>query len=177
MIKKYSIWLISTEKTRQYLKTKEDYLRKIYSGDEFIPHVTILGEICGEEVELIDSLLRVLDKTKLSNLVMQDVSFSTTFFQSIFIRIKPTAELLELNMHLKTMFHSENDFFVPHISLLYGIEEMKIREQAAAQIKLEIFDYEIESIGLVEVGGNIKDFKIVCTFPIGGNSLSGIVDY
>ena len=55
-----------------------------------------------------------------------------------------------------------NDFFIPHISLMYGFEDMKLREKISEKIQLKEKSILFDKIVLVDLANSIKDMKIIC---------------
>lgn len=131
----YSIVIIPPEPVFTKLKKIIDKLAKEFKGPIFEPHMTLAGNI---EMDLpqLEQKLNVLSQIDKLDLSLGEVSFSTTYFQNIFIRVNSTHELLELNINAKKLFGIENNVFMPHISLLYGDQDMKKREEAASKIKI-----------------------------------------
>lgn len=127
---KYSIWIIPPEPLYTKLKNIIDNLSKDFNGPSFEPHMTILGDIDADLTDIkakAHTLASTIDKLDLST---GTVSFSTTYFQSVFVRITSTAALMQLNLNAKQLFNMPDSVFMPHISLLYGDHDMVIRENA-----------------------------------------------
>jgi len=101
------------------------------------------------------------------NLTLGQVSFSTTYFQSVFVRVESTAELLDLNLDLKKEFEMENNVFMPHISLLYGVDDMRLREKIASDIKIARFSFRADRLIIVPVDGNPHGWKSGLEIPFG----------
>jgi len=135
MKKLYTIWIIPPEPVYSEVKKIINSLSEKYSGPEFEPHMTLLGNIDLPLPEVIKRT-RVLAKSiKKLNLISGPVFFSTTYFQSALLRINSSAELIQLNLEAKKLMDMNNDVFMPHISLMYGDHSMEIRERAASEIK------------------------------------------
>lgn len=131
----YSIVIIPPEPLYSQLKKVIDELAKEFDGPIFEPHMTLLGNI---EMDLgqLKEKLNVLSQINKLDLKLGEVSLSTTYFQNVFIRVNPTHQFLELNINAKNLFGIENNVFMPHISLLYGNQDMKKREEAASKINI-----------------------------------------
>lgn len=113
-----------------------DRLSNRYHGPRFDPHMTLLGDIDGNlsaVEQKIKDLAKGLEKLELT---LGPVSFSTTYFQSVFVRVNSNAKLMQLNLEAKKLFDMENNVFMLHISLLYGDHDMATREKAAASVDL-----------------------------------------
>lgn len=140
-----------------------------YKGPVFRPHMTILGDI-EAPLEDIKKLLQNLG-SGISELELSfgPISFSTTYFQSVFVRVNSTAKLLQINLDIKKQLGLENTVFMPHISLLYGGHTMHEREDIAAGIKIKHSSFSVKEFVIWSGGSeNPIDWKIVATIPFGG---------
>ncbi|HJY98380.1 MAG TPA: 2'-5' RNA ligase family protein [Patescibacteria group bacterium] len=131
---KYSIWLIPPEPAFSQIKSVIKQLSNDYGGPLFEPHITLVGNI-DQDLSQIEKKLKLLssgiEKFELS---FGPVSFSTTYFQSVFLRVNSTAKLMDLSLTIKTTLGLENDVYMPHASLLYGNHSMTVREEIASKI-------------------------------------------
>lgn len=159
---KYSIWLVPEECGKRSVQDIINSLQRKYGGDTFTPHLTILGEINGEEAEIKKIFVDSTKEFRPLKVYLDRVAFSTTFFQDVFILVKPTSDLLELNLNLKKRFGMPNDFFVPHISLMYGFEAVEVREKISEKIQFTEKCLLFNKVVLVDLGNSIKDMKSIC---------------
>lgn len=145
----YSIWVIPPEPIFSQLKNTIDELSRKYNGPVFESHMTLLGNINNELPEIeqkVKELATHVDKLELS---FGSVSFSTTYFQSVFVRVNSTAELMQLNLNAKEIFSMGNDVFMPHISLLYGNHDMAIREEAASSLHFPASSFVVKEFVII----------------------------
>lgn len=161
-MKKYSVWLVPEESGKRSIQNKIDLLSSKYGGEVFTPHLTIVGEICGDESDIKRIFMESIDDFLPMKVYIEKISFSTTFFQDVFILIKPTSELLELNLKLKKKFDMPNDFFVPHISIMYGYEDIALRETISQSIEFKEKYFMMNKIVLVDLGIGVKNMKEIC---------------
>lgn len=132
----FSIWVIPPEQVYSQLKNVIYELSRQYNGSRFEPHMTILGNIDKDLSEIEQKLKELANSVDKLELSLGSVSFSTTYFQSVFVRVNSTAKLMQLNLDAKKLFDMENSVFMPHISLLYGNHNMVTREAAASGLHL-----------------------------------------
>lgn len=161
----YSIWVIPPEPIFSQLKNTVDELSRKYNGPIFEPHMTLLGNIDSQLAKIEQNakvLAARLDKLELS---LASVSFSTTYFQSVFVRINSTAKMMQLNLDAKKIFSMENDVFMPHISLLYGHHDMTIREKAASSLRLPASSFVIKEFVITPAVTNPDRWKHLTTIP------------
>lgn len=147
------------------LKNAVNELVRKYNGPVFEPHMTLLGNINNGLPEIeqkAKELAAHLDKLELS---LGPVSFSTTYFQSVFIRVNSTAKLIQLNLDAKKIFSMENDVFMPHISLLYGDHDMTIREEVASSLQFPAFSFVIKEFVITPAVTNPDQWEHSATIP------------
>lgn len=138
-----------------------------YDGPVFEPHATLLGSFDSEVDQVIEKMTPIVAELPPLNLELGNVSFSTTFFQSVFVRVNSTAPLMELNLKAKEAFGVDNDVFMPHISLLYGDHPMKVRHQAVSQVSLEPAKFIINELTITPGDPDISNWRSLGTIPFG----------
>ena len=161
----YSIWVIPPEPIFSQLARIIYGLSQKYISPIFEPHMTLLGNINNELPEIerkVKELATHVDKLELS---FGSISFSTTYFQSVFVRVNSTAKLMQLNLDAKEIFSMENDVFMPHISLLYGNHEMTIREKATSSLQLPASSFVIREFVITPAVTNPNQWKHLTTIP------------
>ncbi len=167
MFERYSIWALPEQSTEQELQKIITLFSQLYGGPHFEPHMTLLGDVKGESaqmVDVVDELAAGLDELSLR---FGEVSFSTTFFQSVFIRVLATAQLMEQNLKAKRLFQLENNLFMPHVSLLYGDHAMETREEAAYRVFLPNTVYNVNRLALVPSTPDPSEWDILHQAKIG----------
>lgn len=160
MLNLYSLWIIPSPDTKKRLKKIIIDLSKKYDGPVFEPHMTLLGNIHSEESECVKNTKVLASQIKPFTVSFGDISFSTTYFQSVFLRIKSSAKLMEVNLKAKKLFNIKNNVFMPHISLLYGDHEMKIREKISSRIHLPTnLSFKVNQIVVTPSTPNPSEWK------------------
>jgi len=136
----YSLWLIPSSPVYEYLTNYIADLAEKYQTASFEPHLTplIIGFSEFSQEELIAKTQELADKIGAIPLELGPVSMSNTFYQSVFVRVKASAVLMEAHLTAKEIFEIKDEhFFMPHMSLLYADFFMKQREEIMKEIKLE----------------------------------------
>lgn len=167
---KYSVWIIPPQPVFDELNTIISDLSAEYKGPVFKSHMTLLGSTECELDDIRKAVEAVAKNTKKLNLTLGPISFSTTYYQSVLVRVGTTARLMQLNLDLKKALGIENNVFMPHISMMYGDHDMKTREEIAAKIKLQNTSFIADSIVIVPITENSKpeDWEPVVTIPLVG---------
>lgn len=162
---KYSIWIVPPEPIEAHLRQTVEKLAKEFKGPIFEPHMTLLGDIEGDIAdfkEKAQQLASTIDELELS---LGSVSFSTTYFQSVFVRVNSTAKLMNLNLEAKKLFGVSNNVFMPHISLLYGDHEMQVREKASSTVKLPEVSFTVKELVVIPATNNPDEWEHLLTIP------------
>lgn len=90
---RYSIWIIPPQPLfDEFSKIINDLANK-YKGPVFKPHLTILGSIDRELTDIQKAVESIAQNTEKLNLSLGPVSFSTTYFQSVFVRVNSSSNL------------------------------------------------------------------------------------
>ncbi len=165
---KYSIWIIPSEPLESTLKQVVVRLAKELEGPEFEPHMTLLGDIEGDLTELKEKVKQLASKIDKLELSLGSVSFSTTYFQSVFVRVNSTAELMKLNLEAKKLFGVSNNVFMPHISLLYGDHDMEVREQASLKVNIPEAFFIVKELVVIPATSNPNEWEHLATIPFSG---------
>lgn len=167
---KYCVWIIPPQPVFDELNKIISDLSAQYKGPVFKPHMTLLGSTECELDDMQKAVETIAKNTKKLQLSLGPVSFSTTYYQSVLVRVGSTAELMQLNLDLKKALGIENNMFMPHISLMYGEHDMKTREEIATKIKPQNISFIADSIVIVPVAekSEPEDWKPVTAIPLTG---------
>lgn len=167
---KYCVWIIPPQPVFDELNKIISDLSAEYKGLVFKSHMTLLGSTECELDDIRKAVEAVAKNTKKLKLSLGPVSFSTTYYQSVLVRVGTTAQLMQLNLDLKKALGIENNIFMPHISLMYGDHDMKTREEIAAKINLQNTSFIADSIVIVPVAEKSKpeDWEAIATILFTG---------
>lgn len=156
---KYSIWAVPPEPVLSQLKKIIKEASEKYDSPVMEPHITIVGNIEAEVDSIEDVSKKIISSKKEFELTLGEVSFSTTYFQSVFVRVKSQASLMQLNIDLKEAFGLNNDVFMPHMSLFYGDHDMDIREKIAKEISSLSGSFMVKEVVIVPSTKNPNEWK------------------
>ena len=166
---KFTIWITPPEPIYSQIKAVIDRLSLGYKGPQFEPHMTLLGDFYGENLSEVEQKAKKLATINKLELTLGPVSFSTTYFQSVFVRTNSNAKLMQLNLDAKKLFSKENDVFMPHMSLLYGDQDMATREKAASSVELRPVSFAVDKLVIIPADSDDpKDWKPIATIPFIG---------
>ena len=162
---KYSVWLLPSSEVSLSLQKVIEDLAVRYGGPSFEPHITVASGIEGPLENVIHTVETIAEQFQPFMLTSTEVSFSTTYFQSVLLRIQSGASLLELNVALKEKAGVPNELYMPHISLMYGNHDMQTREQIAQEVSLPPLDFPVEKMVIVPMVPDPKDWKHQAEIP------------
>lgn len=152
----YSLWLVPHEdKVKSYLSHVVMDLANKYHGPEFEPHTTLLGDLPLTLDEITIGCEKLATKTKPFHVETGTVEYSTTYYQCIFARIKPTPQLMELyDVARRTFGLTEPSVFMPHTSLFYGNSTYPERHEIIKSLEFKPQTFSINSIVVTPGGEN-----------------------
>lgn len=162
----YSIWLIPPEPVYSKVQQVINSLAEKYQSPIIEPHITVLGKIEKDFPEIKENIVKLTRSLQPLHLKLGPISFSTTYYQSVFVRIESSAELLALNLRAKQIFERKNDVYMPHASLLYGDHNMKFREKVASGLQLPMLDFVVKKLVVVPSLPDPKDWKHLITINL-----------
>jgi 2'-5' RNA ligase len=164
----YTIWLIpKEEKVRAYLTSIIKNLAQKYDGPQFEPHSTLLGDIQLPFNDIQNGCKKIIENIKPFTVETGSVEYSTTYYQCLFVRVKPNPKLMILYDLAKQVFGMVNpSVFTPHISLFYGNIPYSTRHEMMKTIIFEPQQYSIDSL-IVTPGGEHppSEWEHILTVP------------
>lgn len=168
MHEKFSLWIVPPPNFAKPLEEIIFRLSKEHNSSSFSAHMTLIGDISGDEKTIFERTKELASSTDQFPLILGEISFSTTFFQSVFVRVESSGALMDLNLKAKEIFGVDNNVFMPHISLLYGDHPMSTREQIASELELPSdLSFNAEKLTIIPTPTMIpKDWKSIAEIPL-----------
>lgn len=164
MEEQYSLWITPSGEVKDILQKIINKLSSSYNGPIFEPHMTLLGNIKTNKDQMIENARKLSSMLRQFSLSFSEVSFSTTYFQSVFIRVRSTSSLMNANMKAKEIYKDENTVFMPHISVLYGDHSMEEREKIAGSIAVPELTFIAGSLVVVPSAKDIATWTPIAEF-------------
>jgi 2'-5' RNA ligase len=162
----YSLWLKLPHSVEQILQSLCDQLAVQHNGPTFEAHITLTTGITGNEKLIQEQISEILKDTDPLSLSTLDVACSVTYFQAVFLRISPTAELLDLNLKIRKAFSLEPELFMPHVSLFYGKDEMSERLEIAQQIEIDPTEFVVDTLVLTPAVPDPKKWEHLAEYKL-----------
>ena len=142
-------------------------LNKIYKnindnlkGPLFEIHLTLSGPIKNKNKEIINKFFLLKKMIELIEIETVDYLYSENYYESLFIKIKKSNELMDLKFTIDKIFNLSNKEYNPHISLFYGntLEEKKL--EIISKISKPPKRIKLKKLCLVNIEENINKWKI-----------------
>lgn len=163
----YSLWIVPPIRIGEPLQEVIANLSVKNGSPDFEPHITLLGDVSSDLKSLKQKAELLASKLKPFPISFSEVSFSTTYFQSVLVRVKATAALMNANMLAKEIYKVDNNVFMPHMSLMYGNQDMKGREKVVSEVVLpKNISFEVSKLVIIPSTQNPKDWVHIAEFEI-----------
>jgi hypothetical protein len=167
----YSIWLASSDELFDKLSTVIKRLSNRHLAPVFRPHVTLSGQIEAEEREIRLKMKQLIAEIKPFNICLGSLGQGGSYFQSLFLTIRPSRELLRINNLAKELFGITHNIYQPHISLMYGyFDEHKRREIGQDLLDVMALEGEcliMDRIIIHRTEGDVGRWREVVAFDLG----------
>lgn len=172
-IPRYSIWLEPQGDLQNRLSTIIKQLSQRFDSEEFSPHVTLLGSLEGDEIDItrktkdLSTLLKPYIIELTGEVVCEEV-----WSRAMIVLAKQTPQVLQANEIARKVFNIQiQDPYVPHLSLMYTKSksvDIEIRKNVADEFDPNLLkgSFEVTSINLCRIYEDIEKWHKVKDFPI-----------
>ena len=164
----YSIWLMPSGQVRDELSKTISHLSNQYATPVFQPHVTLLGDLAGNEAEISSQVQQLASRLRPFQITLTTVDCLPAYFHCLFVRAEETPALAEANQMARLIFHREQDAkFMPHLSLMYGNFSAETKRQIVQTLGREFsIAFPVKTIHLYSTNGEPKEWHPVQEFEI-----------
>ena len=135
-------------------------------GPLFDVHITLCGPFATFDKRARKKLKDITRELAPIRLISDGIQTKQEFFQSLFIKIKETDDLLDFKKKIDGHFLVPAKEYFPHISLHYGDKDQELKTRATKQLKKFNNTFLLEKISLVEVDESISSWKILESYPL-----------
>jgi len=151
-MKQFSVWLLPPKKVQAGYREIIDKFSRSLKTPEFEPHITLISSIETSEELLVEKVGNWVKDQKPVKIELTEVGVSTTFFQCVFLRVKPTVELLKAYMAVnQRLKKAESGFYMPHMSLVYGDIDVDLRFSVARKIGLKTKRFVADRVAIIKI--------------------------
>lgn len=169
----YSIWIMPSPGSYHARKISGviDGLAGELKAPRFSPHVTLIGSICAGRAEALRATQSIAESADPFTLYLGSVGHSDAYFRSVFIRVRKTSPLMELNKAASEILGADCKGFMPHLSLLYSDSDegarKRIVRRAAASALIGPRGFRADRIYLYSTAGPVRRWKPIGVFRLG----------
>jgi hypothetical protein len=165
-----SFWLLPPKTIQDLYQPIIDSLSQKLKTPKFEPHIsiTIAVSLKGEDKSILQMVEKAVKNIRPIPVEFSEVSVSTTYFQCVFARVKPSLEIFQAYQLVKSSLrHADPSMYVPHMSLVYGNLDLSQRFEIAKSIKLPATKFLADRIGVVNADSlDPKTWKRVAEFEL-----------
>ena len=152
LLPRAAIWLIPRQPDCAILQTLISDLAGRFSSPEFIPHMTIFScrrSLLQEELAITAAFARSCPPLTLRT---NGLAFRDRLTQALFVRLRSDNKLdwLRGSMQNKLRQTSSHDF-EPHVSLLYQLLPVPVREKLTRDIRLPLQEINFDQVRAVAI--------------------------
>lgn len=138
-----------------------DSLKRSYKGPSLEPHITLLGSLSPTKERILGCASEVFQKISPFHVTLGNVSYSPTFFQSLFLQVEKTQELVSLYEKVKATFDPfRTKVYQPHLSLMYGMQTEDVKAEIIASLpSWHGISFVVDSIAVVSTEGATEEWR------------------
>jgi 2'-5' RNA ligase len=165
----FNIFLIPCGMVYERLATTIADLSKAYHAPNFVPHVTLLGNLYGSEDEITLQALSVARQLKPFNIQLTHPDYQEGYSRCLFLRVRITPAILKAHALAKrAFFRHEVPRYMPHLSLLYGFFPVEVKKQIIAGLptNLKMMMFRVTNLNVMRIEDkNPGNWSKILTIP------------
>ena len=164
----FNIFLIPCGMVYERLATTIADLSKAYHAPNFVPHVTLLGNLYGSEDEITLQALSVARQLKPFNIQLTHPDYEEGYSRCLFLRVRKTPAILKAHALAKRAFYQhEIPLYMPHLSLLYGFFPVEVKEQIIAGLTANLkMMFKVTTLNVMRIEDkNPENWSKILTIP------------
>jgi len=152
----FSIWLLPIDSDHNYLSKIIQSLSEEHDAPFFQPHCTLFSSFSD-----IYSAKKIIDQIDLDffDLEVRRISQSSDIWKTVFIELKNSSQLQNLNCLLKGL-KDEDYLFSPHISLIYKLLDVNKRKKIIQSLSIKK-SFSFGKISIVNTAGHVESWETV----------------
>jgi len=159
------IWCEFSSIDTNYLTKIQDRVQNKLIGPKFKIHLTLAGPFQNIDNSSVEGIKKYCNQNSPLVVNTHCYGYKEKFFQSLFISIDKSKELEDLRKEMfKINCQNQTEKFFPHISLLYGNFQKKIKENLISSLPRLKKNLTINKISLVEINEDINLWEISKSF-------------
>jgi len=166
----YHLWVKPSGEAYTRLAVLIQDLAKEIKGPVFEPHVTLLGNVTGEEQALIGQTKKLATALEPFQITLGAPDYRETYFQCLFLHAVEMDALLHAHTLAREVFtHEPLASYMPHLSLVYGAYPVELKRKAIDGLPEDLpGSFGINAVSLIRTeSDDPKDWHEVCAPQLG----------
>lgn len=157
----YSLWLEPSEDFASEFQERINELSQLHGTPAFSPHVTLVGGVTTSEKEAVSATKELASSLKPFELELTKADYLDRFYQSLFVHVAETDQLLNLRKKALHFFNiSDAGEYMPHMSLLYGDLSQSRKGKILDRIGRDFhIPFTVKKMTLVKTDGKPDEWK------------------
>lgn len=164
----YTLWLEPQGEAAVALTTLIRDLAKRSTTPAFVPHVTLLPGVHGEESALVEKTRQLAEQAQGIPLHFSSIGTGEKYHACVFLKGTDTDALLELHRRAARQFGTPEGGYQPHLSLIYGLESGPLKRELVGELEHLNFSsltYTPTTISLWKAYGTPEEWTKIVEFP------------
>ncbi len=169
----YSLWLVPDvdSEVHRVLKGYIAAMSKEYQTPNFVPHVTLLGGVDENEVDICCNTRKLANELAPYEIEFGGLGSNGIYFQILFSKVELTEAVMHANTLAQRILGVNQGIYFPHLSLAYGDFSPKELAVMGEQLQKRIgsvsgMRFLVREIELWRTEGKVADWHKVAVFPL-----------
>jgi 2'-5' RNA ligase len=147
----YHLWVKPDGEAHRRFASLIVRLAQEMNAPVFEPHMTLLGNLGGEEEELVGRTTQLAAALKPFEVALGTPDCRDTYFQCVFLHAADTPLLLDAHRLARRLFdHAPLASYMPHLSLLYGLYPVERKRMVIARLPGDLpQSIHVEAVSLI----------------------------
>jgi 2'-5' RNA ligase len=166
----YHLWLKLSGGAYRRFASLIQRLAQEMKGPVFEPHVTLLGNVTGEEQVLIGQTKKLATALEPFQITLGTPDYRETYFQCLFLHAVETDPLRLAHTLAREVFtHEPLASYMPHLSLVYGVYPVNRKRMVIEQLPRDLpKSFDINAVSLIRTeSDDPEDWHEVCAPQLG----------
>ncbi len=166
----YHIWLKPSGSAYELFAKTIRELAHEFDAPVFEPHVTLLGHLTGTEQEHVRRTNQLARQLHPFQIILTEPSYGNEYFQCLVMSVEQTPAVMNANTLAKHVFCREEEAYMPHLSLAYGLYPEARKKEVVANLRPDVRTcFEVNAVYLIKAHSrDPKDWCEILVSPMSG---------
>ena len=170
MVNEYSIWLLPDAALQKRLTAIVSDLAQRFGSPDFIPHVTIQGDLTVQLDALTEAVQAIANEHTSQHWPAASIDGGEHFFRSLYVRFDESPAYLSLKQSMQRISRTADGLSLfAHLSLAYGLTETQKSDALFAELRRPLSEpFCFDRIVIARSSKNvpIADWECVAEFAL-----------